>query len=168
MNCCGPSCSGLHPGFTESTTGSISDDGANPSLYRFGTRRTDHSRHHGHSRPLPLPQRCWLSHLLLEGVSFTESVPTTLVWWLTADPKGNVVLTDRKTSTWNASTVAGEPGGIAIRLDQVWVAGLQSDELHLWVYSDDSPDVQIRPRVTWHTLSDLDLSTEHRKLISEG
>ena len=166
MSCCAPSCSGHHPGYTEGELVTLSTNSASPTLIRFGARRVDHSRSRGSSRPLPLPQRAMLSHVLLEGTEpVVEVGPTSVTWWLTADPEGCVVLTDQTTSTWVPSTEGNAAGGVAARLDQVWVQGLHADELFLWVYTDAG--LQVRPRLTWYTLSDRDLTRDHLALLQE-
>lgn len=124
---CGVCCSGQHPGYTEGALVTLSVDDTAPSLIRFGSRRAEHSRARGPRRPLPLPPRAMLSHVLLEAVERDlETPPTSVTWWLTADPEGCVVLTDAVSSSWVASTVATYGGGVSARLDQVWVQGLHA------------------------------------------
>lgn len=166
MSGCGPVCSGQHIGFTESTALAVSEDSEAPAHVRFSGRAQGHSRTRGPYSSLPLPARCMLSYVLLEGLAGAiEVLPTEVTWWLTADPEGCVVLTDVKTTAWVTSSVSGQSGGAAIRIDQVWQRGLQSDELHLWFYVDTGTGLQVRPRVAWYTLCDLDLTPEHRAQI---
>lgn len=166
---CPNGCSGQHAGFTEAVVTEMSTNAGAPTLVRFGTAMDHGRKGAGPQGPLPLPRRCMLSHVLLECVSKGPelSLPDTVTWWLTADREGNVVMTDRVTEDWNNSQVDEYGGGVASRIDLVWVEGLQAQSLYLWLYAKDNSDVLVRPRITWYTLSDWDLSLEHAKRLDE-
>lgn len=121
----------------------------------------------GPNAPLPLPARCWLTHLQLFGVASEGGEPSGVTWWLALDAAGSQPLTERRDTTWN-DAIEGF-GGVAQRIDFPWHATLEATSLYVLVQfslGDDPLPITVRARLFWYTMSDADLTDEHRARLA--
>lgn len=157
-------------GYTEAQKAVLSLEEATPTVFEFGQDLRDAGRGGGLTAPLPLPERCMLTHIQIYGLDKGAEPPrptTTITWWLALDEYGEQPITDRMVTTWNPAVNAQRVGGAVCRVGYPFVATRDSRNLFLFVYvTDGSAAPECRAAAYWYTMSDADLTKTHAERLT--
>lgn len=150
-----------HFGFTESISRSVEPDSETIPLKVHNQLDPGRDVLQG---PLPLPDRAWMTHVQVVGMSGTA--PTNVSWWLSSQADGSEPLTEIKSTAWVPPASGSGLGGVAQRIEMPWVSTPESRALYVCVGHDAGGPCVLRARVFWKIVNDLDLTAAHRARLA--